>query len=85
MPSSYLSLTFEIILDNYSKQRILVWFFQGYIAPTIRRHLEDELIWVSRRRVLKFLKLDLFMGLISRQPGKGRKTKIEDELKEIFG
>ncbi len=73
-----------MVFDDYTKQRILFFFFQGYRAPTIARHLEeDEGIDVSRRGVAKFLKRYLATGTIARRPGSGRKTKITDDIKVV--
>ena len=72
-----------MVFDDYTKQRILFWLFEGYRAPTISRRLENEGIFVSRRGVSKFIKRYLSTGTIGRQPGSGGKTKITDEVKKI--
>ena len=72
-----------MVFDDYTKQRILFFFFQGYRAPTIGKRLEEEGIIASRRGVLKFLKRYLSTGTIGRRPGSGGKTKITEEVKKI--
>ncbi len=73
----------RMVFDDYTKQRILFFFFQGYRPPTISRRLEDEGIFVSRRGVAKFVKRYLATGTIARCPGSGGKTKITDDIKRI--
>ena len=72
-----------MVFDDYTKQRILIFFSHGTRAPTIARRLEDEGIVVSRRKVAKFLKRYFETGTIARRPGSGGKTKITDEVKRI--
>ncbi len=82
----YQLATFErskMVFDDYTKQRILFFFFQGSRAPAIARHLETEGIIVSRRGVAKFVKRYLTTGTIARRQGSGRKTKITDDIKRI--
>ena len=72
-----------MVFDDYTKQRILFFFFAGNRAPTIARFLEDEGILVSRRGIAKFLKRYSSTGSICRLPGSGRKTKITEDVKRI--
>ena len=67
--------------DDYTKQQMLYFYFQGLRAPTISRLLENEGIMVSRRGVAKFLKRYLATGTIVRCPGSGAKMKITNEVK----
>ena len=72
-----------MVFDDYTKQRILFFFFMSYRAPTIARYLENEGIVVSRRGVAKFLKHYMATGSIARRQGSGRKTKITEDVKRI--
>ena len=72
-----------MVFNDYTKQRILYFYFQGLRAPTISRLLENEGIVVSRRGVAKFLKRYLATGTIGRRPGSGARMKITDEVKRI--
>lgn len=72
-----------MVFDDFTKQRILFFFFQGTRAPSIAKLLDAEGIVVSRRGVAKFLKRYLATGTIAWRPDSGRKTKITDEIKKI--
>ena len=72
-----------MVFDDYTKQRILTFFFLRHRAPTVASLLEDEGIRVSRRGVSKFLKRYLATGTILRWPESSRKTKITDEVKRV--
>jgi len=65
--------------DDYTKQQILYFYFQGLRAPTISRLLENEGIVVSQRGVATFLKRYLATGTIVRRPGSRAKMKITNE------
>lgn len=69
--------------DDYTKQRILFFYFRGCRSPTIAKLLEDEGIFVSRRGVAKFIIRYLATGSIARRPGSGRRTKITEDVKRI--
>lgn len=73
-----------MVFDDYTKQRILYFYFQGLQAPTISRLLENEGIVVSRRGVAKFLKWYLATGTIAWRQGSGAKMKITNEAKRII-
>ncbi len=72
-----------MVFDDYTKQRILIFFFQGSRPPTIARLLESEGIVVSRRGVATFLKRYMATRTIAQRPGSGGKTKITDEIKQV--
>ena len=72
-----------MVFTEYVKRRILVYYEQGFRAPTIAKVLEDEGIRVSRRGVAKFLSRVATTGSIERLAGSGRRTKQTDDVKAI--
>ena len=72
-----------MVFDDYTKQRILIFYFKGYRSPTISKLLEDEGIFVCRRGVAKFIIRYLATGSIARCPGSGRRTKITEDVKRV--
>ena len=72
-----------MVYNDYTKQRIVYYLHQGHRSPTIADLINDEGISVTRQGVAKFIKRFLAMGTIARRPGSGRKTKINDEIKDL--
>lgn len=69
--------------SEYTKQRILSYWFQGQKAASIALKLKDEGIIVSRVGVWKFVKRYQLNGTIHRRPGSGRPSKITADVLRI--
>lgn len=70
-----------MVLSLYAKQRILVYYSEGYRPPTIERLLkEKDDISVTRVAIWKFLRRYKETRSIARKEGTGRPTKITVEV-----
>ena len=72
-----------IAYSEYTKQRILFYWFKGIKPGTITLKLEEGGIDASRVGVWKFLKRYENHGTIQRKPGSGRCSKITAEVLDI--
>ena len=69
--------------SEYTRQRILCFFFNGLKPASITRKLKEEGINTSRVGVWKFIKRYQANGTIHRRPGSGRPSKINAEVLRI--
>jgi len=70
--------------SEYTKQRILFYWFKGGYKPTaIAEKLAREGIKVSRVGVWKFIRRYEKNGTIQRVPGSGRRSKVTAEVLRI--
>ena len=72
-----------MVFSEYSKQRILFYWFKGLRPASIALKLKEERIYVSRVGVWKFIKRYEQHRTIQRTPGSGRDSKITDEVLRI--
>ena len=74
-----------MVFSEYTKQRILFYYYnQGLAPPAISAMLSQEGIVASRRGILKFLNRYETSGTIARKPGSGGHAKINDEIKQLI-
>ena len=69
--------------SEYTKQRILFYWFKGLKPTHIVLQLKEEGINVSRVGVWKFIKRYKLHGSIQRKPGSGRPSKITADMLRI--
>ncbi len=75
-----------MVFNDYTKQRILIFYKYGYRAPTIAKKLRDEGITASRRGVSKFLTRYLETGTIRRKEGSSlveTQMRLDDETTAV--
>ena len=73
-----------MVYSWYEKRRILYYYQQGYLPPTIAKLLKDEgTVTTSRIGIAKFIKKFITTGSIARSPGSGRPSKITREIQRI--
>ena len=73
-----------MVLSQYAKQRILVYYFDGTKSSTrLKKLLEGEGIHISRVSVWKFIRHFCETNCLARKEGSGRPTKITAEVKRF--
>ena len=73
-----------MVLSQYAKQRILVYYFDGTKSSIrLKKLLEGEGIHISRVSVWKFIRHFREMNCLARKEGSGRPTKITAEVKRF--
>ena len=73
----------KMVFSTYSKQRILYLHNKGFRAPSIKKMLEEEGLYVSRIGIHTFLLKFKETDCITRRLGSGRPSKITTEVKKI--
>lgn len=73
-----------MVVNEYTKKRILFWYKKKESAPTISRILLEEGIVASRQGIQKFLCRYEQTETITRKPGSGFSSKIHDGVKSII-
>ena len=73
-----------MVLSQYAKQRMLVYYFDGTKSSTrLKKLLEEEGILISRVSVWKFIRHFRETNCLGRKEGSGRPTKITAEVKRF--
>lgn len=72
-----------MVLSEHASQRILVHYFAGHKAPSIKKLLAAEGVSVSRVAIWKFLAKYKRTGTIARQEGSGRKSLLTRQILAI--
>ena len=73
-----------MVLSQYAKQRILVYYFDGTKSSTrLKKLLEGEGIHISRVSVWKFIRHFRETNCLARKEGSGHPTKITAEVKRF--
>ena len=72
-----------MVLSEHAYQRILVHYFAGHKAPSIRKLLEAEGVSVSHVAIWKSLAKYKKTGTIARQEGSGRKSLLMRRILKI--
>ena len=72
-----------MVFSLYTKQRILVYFYQGYKPHTIQRLLLQEGLKTSKWGIALFIKRFQVDGVLTRRVGSGRPSKVTAEVKAI--
>ena len=74
-----------MVYSEYTRQRILSYWFNGLKPGSSTLKLKEEGINISRVSVWKFIKFYQVQGTIHRKPGSAWPTKITDEVSHIVG
>ena len=73
-----------MVYSWYEKWRILYYYQQGYLPPTITKLQKDKgTVTTSRIGIAKFIKKFITTGSIARSPGSGRPLKITRKIQRI--
>ena len=73
-----------MVLSQYAKQRLLVYYFDGTKSSTrLKKLLEGEGIHISRVSVWKFIRHFRETNCLARKEGSGHPTKITAEVKRF--
>ena len=70
--------------NDYTCQRIVSLYEEGFKAPTMTKMLGMENIRVTKQGVCYLLKKYNATNSIARRKGSGRKTKITEEMKKLI-
>ena len=72
-----------MVYSEYTKQRILFFYFHGVRPYSMQSLLLDEGIPCSREGIRKVLKKYVHTNSIARTPGSGRPTKLTTQIRRI--
>ena len=72
-----------MVFSLYKKQRILVYYYQGYKPHTIERLLWEEELKAGKWGIAKFSERFKADGVLTRRLGSRRPSKVTAEMKVI--